>query len=859
MSSVHAGAAPRDRPELDRPRLVARIEQSHTACIVRAPHGFGKSVVLRQWADRTSAHVIWIVPVRAAASATAWLVSPAPMDDDGHRSIAIGDRTASALEALALAEAEITGDADTAVVVDGLHLMRDRAAHERIADLIRRHPRVRLIAATRSRTVVPSLLPDADTVTADDLALTADEVTSLAELHGAGLGHDDAEALADAFGGWPAMIDKVVRHLARRPATSTRVHDAIVGADASFGSWLMDDVVDPRLVDTMVRLAIAETLTVGSARFLTGDERIDEALDELAEQGLIGRTIGPDGEEPAYEFPGVIRRVVLSGVARAPEWDGDERSAALASWWKDQGRPEIALRQAYARKDWPFIAELFESSWHQLVNLSEDVIVTAMRQMPADVAARYPKTHAVRHLILGAAMSPEDLPPPAVSSFLDIVDLARRTNPVQAAERAVADFIVLRRSGRYEDAVRVGRVAHYLSIIVGAGIPEYMRPFVPMARLQLALTYELAGRGKDAAEQLALALAALERAPEVNGFERNQITGVLAVKAAIEGDLRSAGVWLSRQVDVRGTLPRMWLMPHVPSAAQIARAITALDRLDRNTADSELGVLRLLETRDELWAMAAWAQARYDLLWSDRPGGFQHLDVSRMRHQEWFNPESAADALLLAAEVDLLLAAGEGTRAAAVLTRTNSVHPMIQLARARLDWLTGDIAGALSVTREILRTRHVTDRVRLETLILRATLLERAGNPNKSRSRWIEACTMAQRMGDPLLPFALTHAGSRDAPARDIPELAQVLERLRRARIPEIFPGSLEIIRLTERELAVLEKLADDVSVAAIARLHFVSEATVKSQMRSLYAKLGAHSRIEAVNAAQSAGIIWRE
>ncbi|GAB3597176.1 response regulator transcription factor [Microbacterium tumbae] len=70
------------------------------------------------------------------------------------------------------------------------------------------------------------------------------------------------------------------------------------------------------------------------------------------------------------------------------------------------------------------------------------------------------------------------------------------------------------------------------------------------------------------------------------------------------------------------------------------------------------------------------------------------------------------------------------------------------------------------------------------------------------------------------------------------------------------FPDELAIITLTERELAMLQMLARDLPVAVIARSSFVSETTVKTHLRAVYKKLGAHSRDEAVVAARAAGLV---
>ncbi len=59
---------------------------------------------------------------------------------------------------------------------------------------------------------------------------------------------------------------------------------------------------------------------------------------------------------------------------------------------------------------------------------------------------------------------------------------------------------------------------------------------------------------------------------------------------------------------------------------------------------------------------------------------------------------------------------------------------------------------------------------------------------------------------------------------------------------------------LTRRELVVLARLADDVTLEQIASTLWVSRNTVKSQVRSLYRKIGVSTRAEAVAWAASTG-----
>lgn len=60
---------------------------------------------------------------------------------------------------------------------------------------------------------------------------------------------------------------------------------------------------------------------------------------------------------------------------------------------------------------------------------------------------------------------------------------------------------------------------------------------------------------------------------------------------------------------------------------------------------------------------------------------------------------------------------------------------------------------------------------------------------------------------------------------------------------------------LTRRERVVLAELGEDVTLEEIATRLFVTRNTVKSQVRSVYRKIGVSTRAEAVAWAQAHGI----
>ncbi len=92
-------------------------------------------------------------------------------------------------------------------------------------------------------------------------------------------------------------------------------------------------------------------------------------------------------------------------------------------------------------------------------------------------------------------------------------------------------------------------------------------------------------------------------------------------------------------------------------------------------------------------------------------------------------------------------------------------------------------------------------------------------------------------------------AGEIVMPERD---LAAVVEQLRG---PRISPGEAALRRLTPRETEILQGLAAGETASEIAASLGISALTVQSHVKSVLAKLGVHSKIEAVTLAWRHGL----
>lgn len=128
------------------------------------------------------------------------------------------------------------------------------------------------------------------------------------------------------------------------------------------------------------------------------------------------------------------------------------------------------------------------------------------------------------------------------------------------------------------------------------------------------------------------------------------------------------------------------------------------------------------------------------------------------------------------------------------------------------------------------------------------------------KSRWGEclwygarkAMTKTQPLNEILSVVRRLHQGLPVTDAEERERLLHDWEEHRKAIVEQ----RRRLESLTPREREVLAKLREGIPVRDIARLSVVSEATVRTQVKSILAKLGVTSQLAAVGLAHNAG--WR-
>lgn len=361
---------------------------------------------------------------------------------------------------------------------------------------------------------------------------------------------------------------------------------------------------------------------------------------------------------------------------------------------------------------------------------------------------------------------------------------------------------------------------------------------LPRVYSHLGATLYYGGHTDEALGAFEHGLAEIPREGYPHGFMN---LAMLAGIHALQGNVRESTSYLTAarapawSVTTRSMYPGTYY--------RIAEATVALERFDATTARHHLDAMVHDRATIEHWIPIAVTEALTGLV-DGHPGvALAGLDAfAASRHKEG---RSATARNQLAPTRALLQLAMENVDAAvAILDRDAGPGAARDIARARTDLVLGQHGAALHRLRRLAGTR-LTPRLSAEAATLEAACLLRATDGLRTRPTLEHLgailVTSGQRLALTLLP---TPDFDRVRSALSDVGYSRVLEGLPAAAlIPEVGGERL----LSEREQAVLQALVTTASNADIAKELVVSVNTVKTQLRSIYRKLGVSNRDEAI------------
>jgi LuxR family maltose regulon positive regulatory protein len=868
------------RPRID--KLLAEGAQGPLTSVT-GPPGAGKTMAVAAWAATASypcalawvslddfdnrPRVFWSYVV--AALRRAGIAVPRVVPGPGRVSVdhAFLVRLASALAAQ---------DPPVVLVLDDLHLLTEPVILEGLGYVLRNAgPGLHLIVASRADPLLPlhryRLAGQLTEIRADDLAFSVRESALLLTHHGVTLSVPALERITARTEGWAAGMRLAALSLQGRPDPEQFAKELETG-DSALTGYLVDEVLNvqaPSVRDMLLRTSILDSVSTSLAAELTGDQAGADALPALARADAFVRPLG-QGWYRYHSLLAAVLRLKLRVECGAQVPDLYRRAAR---WSQQHGRLGDAVRYAAQSGDWPFTAGIVvdEFAIGQLIDLrGHQPLAEALRGMPRDTAWTQPQPQpllvtaavALSRGAYEAAAAPlaaaEGLlgPPGALRDHGDHGDRAAGD---QIAARLAAALIRLalgRRTGDFEMAAAASRHAEDLM----AELPEEVRAQHPEIRAQVmagcGVVEAWAGRLDAAAVRFAGAAASAARE---TAHERADCLGYLALVEALRGRLSRAAERAGQAADAMshggGDLAE-----HIIPAANVALAWVCLQQGDTQEAHAQLKLAEaaLQSGPDKLVSALACVVAAQRRLAGGQAA--PATDMIRRAAQDWSpSPPGWLEAMLIVLESRARAAAGDAPAAVATAQRAGQ-GPGAAAALAHA-WLA---AGDEQAARRAL-TPAGPDSRQLEVALAEARLSYTAGDGTRGR-RCLERALRIAKPEQVRLPFVMERAWLRQVLRRD-PELAQPYRELLGPCV--ITPGTvpltmapaapaapLVVERLSAREREVLTHASGMLSTAEIAAEMFLSVNTVKTHLRSIYRKLSATHRSEAVRRARQLELI---
>lgn len=650
-----------------------------------------------------------------------------------------------------------------------------------------------------------------------------------------------ASDLFNATQGWPALVAAAVAVHSR----GTICDDASIGIRASWRAARTElaETLPPHWVGLINYLAVS-----GIASLRELDARVDgDLLPEIMEaRAATSVTLG--GEPCATLVPALAHVVghdlTDDAVARL------RREIALAR--KEIGVLDYGLADAFKLGDHRLCAQIMDE-WSipmaagRYRNLSTDVLLA----LPQSLAAEFPTLGHRLEMYgkLRVGTTPIDVP--------------TRPQDIEAACAAGAAVAVMREtfyamSTRQRfDTVGAAQVARLAAPLVDHSMQVDGGPtsgLAPLWYLHAGISCHRVGDLAGARHFYRLGWE--HRAMDRVGFVGRDLASKLALLAACDGDSRQAFAWIDEnQTCVMAHWIHGRLKGWVDHCAILARHALAVDRLDLRSVGAWADRGPVQDPYDAFWAFGVWVQARYALL-----SGRAHLVAGMVGDARARYPAIAQGAglhreQLAEVSAEAMLALGKGSEAAANLQHlpAGSIHRRV--VETRLKLLSGNVVEALRLaadhqSRSDTRTRDLAELALLEAAAsLASGDLRRAG----------AAATVALRRANARedhRTFATISRDDLEALTAIVPALRVEIRLLDERGVAEIYPPSIDLVELSQRERVVLTALDQSGTLPEIASSLYVSRNTIKAQLRSIYAKLGVSSRTEAVAVGRQLGLL---
>ncbi|KAA3655833.1 MAG: helix-turn-helix transcriptional regulator [Chloroflexi bacterium] len=903
-----------------RPRLIKQLDAGlHCKLtLISAPAGFGKTTLVSEWVQHLRLDISDGIVNRQSSivKQIAWL-SLDENDNDLTRfltyffaALSRSDviDTAFTQEAMnklispqpSLVESLLTELINEVAVVsdkvifvlDDYHLIETQSIHDALAFFVENMPpQMHLVIATREDPFLPLSRLRARSQLSELRALelrfaNSETADFLNEAMGLALSAADIAALEKRTEGWIAGLQLAAISLQGRSDASSLVQ-SFTGSHRLVLDYLIEDVLhqQPQHVQQfLLETAVLHQLAAPLCNAVTKQENSQSILEMLDRANLF--VIPLDNERQWYRYHHLFAEVLKARLqAKQPEQVAELHLRA-SKWFEQKQQPADAIRHALAGDDLERVAALAElawPAWHE--GYKSHVWLGWVQQLPdALVRARPVLNMDYTWSCLSAGrLEDADRHLKVVEKWLATLDSS--SNRIKAPSPTM--------------------------VVVDETQFQALPASVASARAYLSQAFgDVHGTVKYAAQ-------ALERLPEDDTYNRSAITAILGLSYWAIGDLVAAhktftdGIFQNDDDRIKGTFVvadiklTLGLIheainfceetlqivqgqgePMTVGTEDVYMGLSTLHREqgDLETAVQDLATGKKLGDQVKLpdwqyrWCMAQaclqaslgeWQSALDLLNEAERVFVRTPLPVVRpipaMKARVWVKRGKLNDAQRWVTEQGLSV----DDELSFPREFEHVTLARILIAQHAHDQEETAIQEAMGLLTRLLKAAEVGQRTGsiIEILMLQALAYQAQGSINPALKSLERALTLAEIAGffqmfvDEGLPMTglLKEALARGIAPGFVQRLltATPADKPEQPILPQYQPQSVEWLDpLSDREVEVLQLIAEGLTNPEIATRLFLSLNTIKVHSRNIYSKLDVHNRTQAVTKARALGIL---
>jgi LuxR family maltose regulon positive regulatory protein len=906
-------------PELvPRPHLIERLNESlrRKLTLISAPAGFGKTTLVSSWicqkgagGEQEDGQVAWVsLDERDNDPAQFWhyVIAALQTIDAG-----LGETVQATLESSQLPSLEalvtvllndlVEFQADKGqilpllLVLDDYHLIVTEAIHNSLNFLIDHlPPSVHLTITTRSD---PPLRlshrrgrSEMTQIRAADLSFSRDEVAKFFNtLMGLNLSQAEINSLESRTEGWIAGLQLAALSLQDQADRHTFVTD-FAGNDRYVADYLMDEVLhhQPSFIQTfLLQTSILDQLCAPLCYAVTGQKQSRTILTQLERANLF--LIPLDNRREWYRYHQLFADLLRQRLQESHDVTDIARLHQQAcQWYEDRGEVIEAVDHAMLAGDYQNVAELIEQYVQEIFDQFKlNALVKWMRALPGNLVATRPRLcmiygwallatghskeaeHCMQSIENSVGAQAETITTPGFQALDPEVRGALIEVIVLRSVLAIAQFNIPRTLELCQ------QVLPYLKDNSQPYLFDEPLELRTVVVFNMGLAYEFSGEGDAAAEALTEAVMLSREQENIN---------ILPTALAHLGQLQM----------LQGHLYQAERTYR--QALQLATEVTGRPSPLAGIAETGLG--KLLYERNDL------------------AGALHHFNAGISLAKRWNYTEGLLAGYTGLAQ--LKQAQGDGAGALALLqeltdllqqVKAQMLLPAVDTCRTRLWIAQGDLAeatrwvqksgltvdGDLSYFQEndyLILARLLIAQERwneaagliarlldyaetgerwgriIELLMLQALVFNGQGKSVQAQSTLSRVLTLTEPEGygrlfvdeGPQMARLLRLAAAEGINPDYIDQLLRAFaagepgdERVKGIKTTS---ANALVEPLSDREIEVIQCIAEGLSNREIAQKLTISLTTVKSHTRNIYGKLGVNSRTQAVAQARAWGIL---